>query len=322
MDSYVAEARQALAAGDRQQAQQLLNIAMSLNPNNGEVWYLLGELATDANQRTEYMSHAERLGYQPSPYGSNQFQPSQYASSQYQPNQYQSQYPPQGQSPPPYQAQYPPQPMYGQPPRKGVNPTLIIVGVIGVVVLMACGFFFYTTQSLLKTASGSLETALAVPGMTNLTETSVPAAFGSDEFIPAVETANHLPAGTKHTYNSNPPTSGKHWGQATPWGTYLDAPPPDESLVHNLEHGGVIISFNPELVTADEQIQLEELYAELSAINPRVILTVRSNLDVPLAVTSWEYRLLLDSVDIEAVHQFYDDHIAQGPECEQGRCPQ
>ena len=48
--------------------------------------------------------------------------------------------------------------------------------------------------------------------------------------------ATHLP------YNSNPPTSGDHYAQPADWGVYQNELP-DEQLVHNLEHGGIWISY-------------------------------------------------------------------------------
>lgn len=44
------------------------------------------------------------------------------------------------------------------------------------------------------------------------------------------------------TYNSFPPSSGPHYQQAAPWGIYED-PVKQTILVHNLEHGGVIVQY-------------------------------------------------------------------------------
>lgn len=53
----------------------------------------------------------------------------------------------------------------------------------------------------------------------------------------------HVPAGTKVQYNSNPPTSGPHYADWEKPGIY-DVPLTDEKLVHSLEHGYIIISYN------------------------------------------------------------------------------
>jgi hypothetical protein len=46
------------------------------------------------------------------------------------------------------------------------------------------------------------------------------------------------------SYNSFPPTSGRHLDQAAPWGSYPDPVAPVR-YVHNLEHGGVVILYGP-----------------------------------------------------------------------------
>lgn len=55
----------------------------------------------------------------------------------------------------------------------------------------------------------------------------------------------HIPVTEKVIYNSNPPTSGKHYAEWTKAGIY-DQPVADGHLVHSLEHGYIIISYNCE----------------------------------------------------------------------------
>src|SRR2546428_4170650 len=53
----------------------------------------------------------------------------------------------------------------------------------------------------------------------------------------------HIFPGQQHPpYNSDPPTSGWHFPQPADWG-YYNGDLPDELVVHNLEHGGIWISF-------------------------------------------------------------------------------
>lgn len=130
----------------------------------------------------------------------------------------------------------------------------------------------------------------------------------------------HVEIGILVTYNSNPPTSGPHYPYPADWGIYV-YPPPDEFLVHNLEHGGVIISYNPEQIKGQELVQLRQQTRSLSNFNPRIVLTPRLNLDTPIALTAWNYLQKLDRYNSTAVKIFYDTHIARGPECQQGLCP-
>ncbi|HEY9846255.1 MAG TPA: DUF3105 domain-containing protein, partial [Candidatus Caenarcaniphilales bacterium] len=130
----------------------------------------------------------------------------------------------------------------------------------------------------------------------------------------------HVPEGTQVTYNSNPPTSGPHYQYPAAWGIYK-TPPRDEFLVHNLEHGGVLISYNPEQIKGQELRRLRAQARKLSTINPRIIVTPRRNLNTAIALTAWGYLQKLDSYNAAAVKSFYNAHIARGPECEAGLCP-
>jgi hypothetical protein len=130
----------------------------------------------------------------------------------------------------------------------------------------------------------------------------------------------HVPETERVTYNSDPPTSGSHHEQWAQWGIY-DQAPVDEQLVHNLEHGGVIVSYNPAQLSAEDLQQLRSQVSALSEINPRLILTPRETLDSAIALTAWGYLQKLESYDPDAVETFYNAHIARGPECQQGLCP-
>jgi hypothetical protein len=130
----------------------------------------------------------------------------------------------------------------------------------------------------------------------------------------------HVPEGQQVDYNSNPPTSGPHYAEWARWGIYNEAPP-DEQLVHNLEHGGIIISYNPDLIEAEDLEQIRVQAQELSEINPRIIVTPRSEMPQAIALTAWGYLQELEVYDAAAIDEFYNAHIARGPECQDGRCP-
>ncbi|WP_199339862.1 DUF3105 domain-containing protein [Nostoc sp. FACHB-892] len=130
----------------------------------------------------------------------------------------------------------------------------------------------------------------------------------------------HVEIGTSVIYNSNPPTSGPHYPYPAAWGIYKE-PPADGFLVHNLEHGGVIISYNPKQIKDQELTQLRQQARSLSDFNARVILTPRQNLDTAIALTAWNYLQELDRYNSTAVKVFYDTHIVRGPECQEGLCP-
>ncbi|MBD1913993.1 MULTISPECIES: DUF3105 domain-containing protein [unclassified Leptolyngbya] len=137
--------------------------------------------------------------------------------------------------------------------------------------------------------------------------------------IPLLE-ASHIPPEERATYNSNPPTSGAHYTVEAIWGIHNQAPA-DEQLVHNLEHGGIVISYNPAQVGWWTLRRLRGQIRNLSQVNPRLVLTPREDLDAAIALTSWGYLEKLDSYDPDAIEAFYDAHIGRGPECQDGQCP-
>ena len=123
--------------------------------------------------------------------------------------------------------------------------------------------------------------------------------------------STHIAAGAAHEpYNTNPPTSGPHYENWARWGVY-DAPLIDEQLVHNLEHGGIVVHYNcpngcPELVT-----QLKDLLAS----ERKVILAPRTNPGVPcrITLTAWQYLDCFDDFDAGRIKAFISAHRSQPP---------
>lgn len=71
----------------------------------------------------------------------------------------------------------------------------------------------------------------------------------------------HVAVGTNVEYNSNPPTSGPHYEEWTKPGAY-DEVQDDRNMVHSLEHGYVIISYNCDhKEVAGFRLQVAEVYA-------------------------------------------------------------
>jgi len=127
----------------------------------------------------------------------------------------------------------------------------------------------------------------------------------------------HIPDQTDShpSYNSNPPTSGYHWGAGlAPWGIQPQ-PIADEVTTHNLEHGGIVIHYRQDLdrVTVD---QLTTLAQQLQQRNPCLILLPRpaGKLDAPIAATAWNYLLKLQAFDAITITKFFQAHVGHGAE--------
>lgn len=149
-----------------------------------------------------------------------------------------------------------------------------------------------------------------------------PAAVAPGGPVEMLPTRDHVPDGQAVEYNTNPPTSGNHWAGPATWGIYPSRPPADERLVHNLEHGGVIISYNPAKVDEATVTKLTELARDLRQSRVCLILTPRESIqdDKPIALTAWGFLATLDSYDEAAIRAFWRDHVARGPEFGEGQC--
>jgi hypothetical protein len=76
----------------------------------------------------------------------------------------------------------------------------------------------------------------------------------------------HVDVGTPVQYEANPPTTGNHWPpEAIADAGFSEEPIEPESLVHNQEHGQIVIWYNPD---ASEEIlgQIEDM-TEQNAVN-------------------------------------------------------
>ncbi len=114
--------------------------------------------------------------------------------------------------------------------------------------------------------------------------------------------------------NGLPPVGGPHWGQTScgpepanapafcgpaPWGIYLTSGWAAESLVHNMEHGGVIVWFNT--TNQDVLSKLQALITQRLKDGYFIVMTTYS--DVPadtIWLTSWARR---EKIDVAS----YDD---------------
>lgn len=127
----------------------------------------------------------------------------------------------------------------------------------------------------------------------------------------------HIPDGSQHpAYNSNPPTSGWHYSSPAPWGVY-NQQINDEVIIHNLEHGGIWISYRDKNDTG----LIQQLSTLASRYPDHVIMSYRPENDRAIAVAAWGHLLTMDAVDENRIFEFISKNIYNGPECSQGRCP-
>jgi hypothetical protein len=120
-------------------------------------------------------------------------------------------------------------------------------------------------------------------------------------------------------WSSIPGTSGVHWDSPANWGVYT-TPQPEEQLIHNLEHGGIVIYYEPDELDASEVDELARYVNRQTATGIsgryKFILTPWDGPDFEgsIAVTAWRQLLYLDEVDTGAIDEFTRAHYGRSPE--------
>jgi hypothetical protein len=127
---------------------------------------------------------------------------------------------------------------------------------------------------------------------------------------------NHIAEGAKHVvYNSDLPSSGPHYqGASAPasWGIYTQELPA-EVFLHNLEHGGVVIAYSPNL-PQQQVTKLQKLFAAPSTDSTfsagKYLMFPRSTNKQPLELASWTRTYSLGSYDQSKIEKFYENNVA------------
>ena len=132
---------------------------------------------------------------------------------------------------------------------------------------------------------------------------------GVGEAVP-LESAGHVREGQTVSYSTTPPTSGEHWPSPASCGIY-DEPVPDERVVHNMEHGHVIISHNlPDPDYTNEASRLKQLAEGLPDVNRWGIVRPYSRIDEgSVAMTAWGVQDRVQGVDEARIRRFYETYI-------------
>ncbi|MDP2936738.1 MAG: DUF3105 domain-containing protein [Dehalococcoidia bacterium] len=167
-------------------------------------------------------------------------------------------------------------------PKAGMPPWVFLVAGVVLVVLVVLG--------VVLLSSGPKEQA---------TVRSIP-----------IQGNQHVKPGDPHpAYNSNPPTSGWHYEDPAPWGV-SESEIPDEQAIHNMEHGGIWLTYGPSL-DSETVNKLREL---VKSYRSKVLLTPRAKNDSKMALTAWGKLDTMDSFDEGRIRAFIGEFINQGPE--------
>lgn len=134
-----------------------------------------------------------------------------------------------------------------------------------------------------------------------------------DHFPRARRIAEIVPGG----YSTIPPTSGRHWDAWAACGFY-DYALPDELLVHNLEHGNIIVSYN-----LPDAAQVQQLRAFMDNFELAAAWAVTRHYDqIPantVALSAWGVLDTMQGVDEPRIERFFREYAGTlGPEFPNG----
>lgn len=130
----------------------------------------------------------------------------------------------------------------------------------------------------------------------------------------------HIPLGAipKRPYTSNPPSSGGHYAFPANWGTY-DYEVNDQIILHNLEHGGVWISYKPNTAPPAAVSELKTMVDGFKS--SKLVMSPRLADDSDIAVAAWTRVLKINlkngalaSEDKKIIADFYRAFKNKGPE--------
>jgi Protein of unknown function (DUF3105) len=127
-----------------------------------------------------------------------------------------------------------------------------------------------------------------------------------------------VPQGRQHvqqlakgfTYSTNPPTSGPHYPVPAVWNLYTEAVP-EIRLVHNLEHGGVIVQYGNQVPQGQVQ-KITTWYQNDSENGDGLIVAPLPSLGKKVAVTAWTHLMTCSRFDEGAFDRFKNDYRGPG----------
>jgi hypothetical protein len=120
----------------------------------------------------------------------------------------------------------------------------------------------------------------------------------------------HIEEGAEHEpYNSSPPTSGPHYGAAAQ-ADFYEVPQEPERLVHNLEHGQIVVWYQPDL-PEDELADLEDIVSDGA---PFVLASPYEGAEAPIVFSAWQNLQECELPSSAALDEFRREFQGQGPE--------
>jgi len=124
--------------------------------------------------------------------------------------------------------------------------------------------------------------------------------------LPHYQVLNPTP---KPSWNSFPPSSGRHYYQWVLWGDYTD-PVPLIKEVHNLEHGGMIIQYGNKVSKAD----ISKISSFYRSDPNALVVAPLPKLGNKIALTAWTHLGTCTRFSQSAFKGFREAYRYKGPE--------
>jgi len=130
----------------------------------------------------------------------------------------------------------------------------------------------------------------------------------------------HADKGREHVEQKNYsgselPTSGDH-ADPVAWGVY-ETEQRDDQLIHNLEHGGIVATYRPD-ISDNELSQLKQLLAKPfseSGFEPtKIVIAPRKLNEAPIVLSSWQRSEKLNTFNKETVMTYVKRNLGKSPE--------
>ena len=128
-----------------------------------------------------------------------------------------------------------------------------------------------------------------------------------------IQGSDHVDEGVRVDYNSTPPTSGEHWPRWADCGFYSESLP-DERIVHNLEHGNIVVSYN--FANPAQVTELREALEDESQFGSWGVARQYDDIaDGKVALAAWGVLHIMEGVSPREISLFFDAFAGNlGPE--------
>jgi len=143
---------------------------------------------------------------------------------------------------------------------------------------------------------------------------------GNESLLTDVQTfpsqgRDHVATGSVIEYSTSPPTSGQHYDRPSSAGFYTETPQLGH-LVHSLEHGAIVIYYDPATLSDSAKQDLQDLAQTHTESWKGVVVAPNPNENPESAyvLTAWTHMLRMDSYDEDVVDSFLAEYIGRGPE--------